>query len=166
MARGEAALPRTPDTSLQRPTAARLNVGKGSPRSPLTSVRNIVAAWSSKEREDKVSCTPAIPSTKPSTGPAPAQPAARPFSIGDNPFSIRRRAAVSGDPPSELGVYPGGVHSSGAAEQGLRPSSSLTNRESMTPNLHPSEVGSQIRTDREVCYMLYHTLHLSSADRP
>jgi len=42
-------LPRTPESPSQRPTAARPTVGKGSPRSPLTSVRNIVAAWGSQQ---------------------------------------------------------------------------------------------------------------------
>jgi hypothetical protein len=150
------ALPRTPDISLQQPTAERR-----SPRSPLTSVRNIVAAWSSRERgEDvKTSSAPAITPTKPFTAAPPMAPTARPFSIGDNSFSIRRRAAASGGAASESGARQppdngnGGTASSGAGEQGLRPSSGLARRESIAPSLHPSEVGSQIRTDREVCFI-------------
>jgi hypothetical protein len=69
-------------------------------------------------------------------------------------------SAFAGMPPRLEGQSANRVHvyhrtteilSGGAGEQGLRPPSSSARRESITPNLHPSEVGSQIRTDHEVC---------------
>jgi len=67
-------------------------------------------------------------------------------------------SAFAGTPPRLEGQSANRVHvyhrtteilSGGAGEQGLRPPSGSARRESITPNLHPSEVGSQIRTDHE-----------------
>ena len=172
VSRRGAPLPRTPDTSLQRPAPARPS-GKGSPRFPLTSVRNIVAAWGSKERSEdiKASDVPIITSTKPTATPSVPKPADRPFSIGENSFSIRRRAAAPGGATSESGARPpqdngnSEMPSGGAGEQGLRPPSGSARRESIAPSLHPSEVGSQIHTDREVCSTICSTSSFTSADR-
>lgn len=79
--------------------------------------------------------------------------------MGDNSFSIRRRTGAGASPAggaSELGTRQtgdtGARPTSGIGEQGMRSSSGLARRESLAPSLHPSEVGSQIRTDREVTY--------------
>lgn len=164
--------PRTPqrtaplpvDSSFSRPTAPRL-AAKTSPRGPLTSVRNIVAAWSSRDRgDDTKPSAPSITATRPLPDQPgqtpPAEPISRPFSIGENSFSIRRRnnGATSGATETGGRQAPNsgsGAHPTSGAEHGLRPSSGLGRRESLAPSLHPSEVGSQIRTDREVRFVIY-----------
>ncbi|KAF8308977.1 hypothetical protein DL93DRAFT_1807375 [Clavulina sp. PMI_390] len=165
--------PLPPDNSFARPAAARLQ-GKGSPRAPLTSVRNIVAAFSSREGSGsdngngkKPAGPPPVVATSPSApttaAPAPAPvPASQP-SFGDGSFSIRRRAGPSGTQAaaglSEFGARIGGDGGNGGESSlgaaggsggvGDR-SSGLRRRESMAPSLHPSEAGSNIQ-NQEVC---------------
>lgn len=66
-------------TTTATPTASSLRRPQTSPRSPLTSVRNIVAAW--KER------TPSLSKSVRSTATSPS-----PTQGGDGLFSLRRRA--------------------------------------------------------------------------
>ncbi|RDX52641.1 hypothetical protein OH76DRAFT_1554302 [Lentinus brumalis] len=77
-------------TTTATPTASSLRRPQTSPRSPLTSVRNIVAAW--KER------TPSLSKSVRSntTSPSPTQ--------GDGLFSVRRRASRGGARPGDRGV--------------------------------------------------------------
>ncbi|KAF9507038.1 hypothetical protein BS47DRAFT_357836 [Hydnum rufescens UP504] len=82
-----APLPSAPQGSFARPSTARRNIA----RSPLTSVRNIVAAWTSKERHD-----PSVNNKSPSLSGSPVTGSdvpQRPLSFGEGSFSIRRRGA-------------------------------------------------------------------------
>ncbi len=74
-------------TTTATPTASSLRRPQTSPRSPLTSVRNIVAAW--KERTPSLSKSIRSNTTSPSPTP------------GDGLFSVRRRASRGGALPRD-----------------------------------------------------------------
>ena len=169
-----APLPRTPEAAFNRPTAARLNPGKGSPRSPLTSVRNIVAAWGGSRDRD---ATDAKATPRPSAPVPPAPAEARPYSLREGNLSIRRRNRNgNGEGASETGGRQAASTSGAAAGLGERqvsgsggglavprpgglgrPGSDASGRESsMTvPSVHPSEIGSQVSPDQQVSWDVF-----------
>ncbi|KAI6107774.1 hypothetical protein EDD16DRAFT_1868839, partial [Pisolithus croceorrhizus] len=75
------------NTTNVTPTVSSLRRPQTSPRSPLTSVRNIIAAW--KDRTPSLDKTPKSPSETTTSPPTNTGPGGR----GDGLFSLRRRVS-------------------------------------------------------------------------
>ncbi|KAI0698971.1 hypothetical protein C8T65DRAFT_558944, partial [Cerioporus squamosus] len=113
-------------TTTATPTASSLRRPQTSPRSPLTSVRNIVAAW--KER------TPSLSKSMRSntTSPSPTQ--------GDGLFSVRRRADRGGARLRDRGVDEAG-RSTGAQSAVDASSGDALSTSGLLPTFDIDELG-------------------------
>ncbi|KAI6020170.1 hypothetical protein PISMIDRAFT_203836 [Pisolithus microcarpus 441] len=121
------------NTTNVTPTVSSLRRPQTSPRSPLTSVRNIIAAW--KDRTPSLDKTPKSPSDTTTSPPSNTGPGGR----GDGLFSLRRRAS------QRERVQDDAEHSNG-----LRPATPKSMSSSIIPPpFDMTELGAYARDGRE-----------------
>lgn len=154
-------------TNTVTPTASPLRRPQSSPRSPLTSVRNIVAAW--KERSTSGSKTSG--SSTGTTGSTQQTGTGTTETQGDGFFSLRRRAERSSNRMREsIGsgeAGPSGFGGGGNGNGGQRrsgeqvPSTPRSGSTSLGSSVIPppfdlAELGNFAKADREVSFFLFY----------
>lgn len=147
-------------TNTVTPTASPLRRPQASPRSPLTSVRNIVAAWKERSTSGSKTSGSSTTSSTPQTGSGTTE------TQGDGFFSLRRRAERSSNRmrdslgggeagPSGFGGGGNGGQRRGGEQVPSTPRSGSTSLSSsiIPPPFDLAELGNFAQADREVSFV-------------